>query len=170
MNLIEVVIASRLGYPHQESQVQQDGKAALVLVDGDKRQSLFCQKYNGHFRAMTDSLAQPSDKLGAVAVQTVWFDADKPNQLAALKELPADPDCVLLEAPMAVSARSPIEPTHSQAAPDKAMGIDVPTLDATRTKAAALTGITKTSLLTEHSLDAIAVKVVRHIKTEAGKG
>ncbi len=167
MSYLEAVIASKLGYPHQETQVQPDGKDAIVLVQGDVRAALFVQKYNGRFRAMTDSLARPSDKLGGVAVNTVWFDADKPDHIAALKEIALDADCVIIKQPVMVSVQAPILPVRVEEVPAAEMVPAKPTLTALKTKVIAITGMTTTDAAVAKAIDDMLPVVTGWLRTKA---
>ena len=167
MSLIECKIISKYGYSHYENQIEPDGKESLVQVPGDVRAPLFCQKYNGRFRAMTDTLAQPSGFLGNVSVITAWFDSDMPDHIAALKELTADPDVVIITEPVAVSVEAPVQPLRVAAIVDAKLDIPKPGLIATRAKIVAITGATKASLDSEHTLEAIAIKATEQVKLAA---
>lgn len=96
--MITAQILSPYGWTHYESQKQDDGKEALVLVTGDMRQSYAAQAYNGRYRSWTDILALPSEQVKGCAVIEIIFDETRTDDMKALAEITADALCVRLDA------------------------------------------------------------------------
>ena len=96
--MITAQILSPYGWSHYESQKQDDGKEALVLVPGDVRLPYVSQFYNGRHRGWTDILALPSQQVKGCAVIEMWFDESRVDDMKALTEIQADPLCGRLDA------------------------------------------------------------------------